>query len=58
MVVTYRGTVIGFITTFFVLTRYLTTEEIGLARVLIDTSVLLIGFMLLAVLIVRSAVLL
>ncbi|MCI7575176.1 MAG: lipopolysaccharide biosynthesis protein [Bacteroidales bacterium] len=42
-VVTYLGTFVGFLTTFFVLTRFLTAEEIGLARVLIDTSVLFIG---------------
>lgn len=42
-VVTYLGVFVGFLTTFFVLTRFLTTEEIGLARVLIDTGTLFIG---------------
>ena len=40
---TYLGVFVGFLTTFFVLTRFLTTEEIGLARVLIDTATLFIG---------------
>ncbi|MBR3647790.1 MAG: oligosaccharide flippase family protein [Paludibacteraceae bacterium] len=40
---TYLGVFVGFLTTFFVLTRFLTTEEIGLARVLIDTGTLFIG---------------
>lgn len=42
-IVTYLGVAIGFITTFFVLTRFLTSEEIGLARVLIDAATLFIG---------------
>lgn len=42
-IVTYLGVAVGFITTFFVLTRFLTTEEIGLARVLIDAATLFIG---------------
>jgi O-antigen/teichoic acid export membrane protein len=42
-IVTYVGAFIGFLTTFFILTRYLTAEEIGLARVLQDTSVMLSG---------------
>lgn len=37
-IVTYLGVAIGFVTTFFVLTRFLTTEEVGLARVLIDAA--------------------
>lgn len=41
--VTYIGVAVGFFTTFFVLTRFLTSEEIGLARVLIDTATLFIG---------------
>lgn len=36
--VTYLGVLIGFVTTFFILTRFLTAEEIGLARVLTDTA--------------------
>lgn len=42
-VVNYIGVAIGFVTTFFVLTRCLTAEEIGLSRVLIDTAVMLAG---------------
>ena len=42
-IVTYLGIAVGVVTTFFVLTRFLTTEEIGLARVLIDTAILFIG---------------
>lgn len=42
-IVTYLGIGVGIITTFFVLTRFLTTEEIGLARVLIDAATLFIG---------------
>lgn len=38
--VTYLGVAVGFLTTFFVLTRFLTAEEIGLARVLIDAATL------------------
>ncbi len=41
--VTYLGVAIGFVTTFFVLTRFLTSEEIGLARVLIDAATLFVG---------------
>ena len=43
-IVTYLGIAVGVVTTFFVLTRFLTTEEIGLARVLIDAATLFIGF--------------
>ena len=42
-IATYIGIAVGVVTTFFVQTRFLTTEEIGLARVLIDTAVLFIG---------------
>ena len=42
-IVTYLGIGVGIITTFFVLTRFLTAEEIGLARVLIDAATLFIG---------------
>ena len=44
-IVTYMGVFVGFLTTFFVLTRFLTAEEIGLARVLIDVATLLCGLM-------------
>ena len=40
---TYLGVGVGVVTTFFVLTRFLTAEEIGLARVLIDAATLFIG---------------
>lgn len=42
-IVTYLGVVIGFITTFFVLTRFLSSEDIGLVRVLIDAATLFVG---------------
>ena len=42
-VVTYIGVAIGFITTFFVMTRFLTTEEVGLVRVIIDAATLFVG---------------
>ena len=42
-IVTYLGIAVGIVTTFFVLTRFLTAEEIGLARVLIDAATLFIG---------------
>ena len=35
-IVNYVGIAIGFLTTFFIVTKYLTQEEIGLNRVLID----------------------
>ena len=36
----YLGVAIGFIVTFFVLTRYLTEEEVGLTRVMVDAAML------------------
>lgn len=42
-IMNYLGVVVGFITTFFILTKYLTTEEVGLTRVLVDASILLSG---------------
>ena len=42
-VVTYLGAALGFCTTFFVLTRYLTAEEVGLTKVMMDAAVLLAG---------------
>ena len=42
-IVTYLGIAVGVVTTFFVLTRFLSPEEIGLARVLIDAATLFIG---------------
>lgn len=43
-VVTYLGVAIGFVTTFVILTRYLTPTEIGLQRCLIDTATMLMTF--------------
>lgn len=40
----YLGIVIGFITTFFVITSYLSSEQVGLTRVLIDAAVLFSSF--------------
>ena len=42
--VNYLVVAIGFITTFFVMTSYLSTEEVGLARVMIDAAVLFSSF--------------
>ncbi len=42
--VNYLGVAIGFITTFFVVTAYLTQEEVGLTRVLIDAAILFSSF--------------
>lgn len=42
-VVTYLGAALGFFTTFFVLTKYLTAEEIGLTKVMMDAAILLAG---------------
>lgn len=40
-IVNYIGVAIGFITTFFIVTGYLTQEEVGLTRVLVDAGMLL-----------------
>ncbi len=40
---TYLGVLIGFVTTFFILTKYLTQTEIGLTRIMVDAGVLLAG---------------
>lgn len=40
-IVNYIGVGIGFITTFFIVTKYLTTEELGLVRVLTQSSLLI-----------------
>lgn len=42
-IVTYLGVAVGFVTTFFVLTHFLTAEEIGLSRVLVDAATLFVG---------------
>lgn len=39
----YLGVAIGFVVTFFVLTRYLTEEEVGLTRVMVDAAMLFSG---------------
>ena len=39
-IVNYVGAFIGFLTTFFIATKFLAAEEIGLTRVLIETSML------------------
>ena len=39
-IATYIGVLIGFVTTFFILTSYLTPEEVGLTRVLVDAATL------------------
>ena len=43
-IVNYVGIAIGFLTTFFIVTKYLTQEEIGLNRVLIDAGILFASF--------------
>lgn len=42
-IMNYLGVAVGFITTFFVMTKYLTQEEIGLTRVMADAALLLSG---------------
>ena len=42
-IVTYLGVAVGFVTTFFVITRFLSAEDIGLARVMTDAATLFIG---------------
>ena len=42
-IATYFGVAVGFFTTFFVLTRFLTAEEIGLTRVLVDAATLFVS---------------
>lgn len=43
-VITYLGVAVSIVTTFVVMTRFLTAEEIGLTRVMVDTATLFIGF--------------
>jgi len=43
-IVNYVGIIVGFVTTFFIITRYLTQEEVGLTRVLIDAAILYASF--------------
>ena len=40
-IMNYIGVLVGFITTFFIVTKYLTTEEVGLTRILVDAAILL-----------------
>ena len=42
-IMNYIGVAVGFITTFFVMTKYLTQEEIGLTRVMVDAAMLFAG---------------
>jgi len=42
-VVNYIGSFIGFIMTFFIMMRFLTAEELGLTRVLLDAALLFAG---------------
>ena len=42
-IMNYLGVLVGFITTFFIVTKYLTPEEVGLTRILVDAAVLLSG---------------
>ena len=48
-VVIYLGIVLGFVLSLFVYPKYLATEEIGLIRVLLDLSGIIVPFMLLGV---------
>lgn len=43
-VVNYLGIAIGFVTTFFVITAYLSQEEVGLTRMLVDAAILFSSF--------------
>lgn len=43
-IVNYAGIVIGFVTTFFVLTAYLTQKEVGLTRMMVDAAILFASF--------------
>ncbi len=43
-IVNYAGIVIGFLTTFFVLTAYLTQKEVGLTRMMVDAAILFASF--------------
>lgn len=42
--VNYAGVAVGFVTTFFVITHYLTADEVGLTRVLVDAAMLFSNF--------------
>ena len=42
-IMNYIGVAVGFVTVFFVMTKYLTQEEVGLTRVMADAAILLSG---------------
>ncbi|MDR2979004.1 MAG: oligosaccharide flippase family protein [Bacteroidales bacterium] len=42
-IVNYIGSFLGFIMTFFIMIRYLTPEEVGLTRILLDAAMLFAG---------------
>jgi O-antigen/teichoic acid export membrane protein len=46
-IVTYVGAFIGFLTTFFISTKFLSSEEIGLTRIVLEAALLLSGLSLL-----------
>ena len=46
-IVNYIGIAIGLFTTFFVMTKYLTTEEVGFTRVMIDAATMFSGLAML-----------
>ena len=46
-IVNYIGIAIGIFTTFFVMTKYLTTEEVGFTRVMIDSATMFSGLAML-----------
>ncbi len=48
-IVNYTGAFIGFIATMFVSTKFLTPEEVGLTRVMIETATILSGLMSLGI---------
>lgn len=48
-IVTYIGSFIGFLTTMFIVTKYLTQEELGLTRVLFDAASFLAALAMLGV---------
>ncbi|MDR2906370.1 MAG: oligosaccharide flippase family protein [Bacteroidales bacterium] len=48
-IVNYVGAFIGFIATMFVSTKFLTPEEVGLTRVMIETATILSSFMALGI---------
>lgn len=47
-IITFMGAGIGFLTTFFIVTHYLTPDEVGLTRLLVEVATLIGGFALLS----------